>query len=338
VSWAVWITGPPGSAAPEVARAAAEALEGGGVRVALLELDEIRPLLTPSPTDSATEGDLVHRALVYIASTLAAAAVPVVIAAPGHRRAWRDLARAVIPRFAEVQVRDPNAAGADVAYEAATSPELTIDTSRETPAEGGDRIAAAIADWRQGRPQACAARWALWITGLPGSGKTTIASRVAEALTAGGLDVRVLDLADVRAFIDQAWSPQAEDVAHRALVYAAMRLTEAGVAVIIDATAPARAWRSLARERIARFAEVQLVCPPEVCASRERAVRWRLLGCAHRDVPRRVPDRPDIVLAYERADSPEAVIYTDVEDPWSAADTVLRLAARLTAGANTRVS
>jgi adenylylsulfate kinase len=337
VSWAVWITGPPGSIAPEVARAAAEALEAGGVRVALLQLDEIRPLLTPSPTDSATEGDLVHRALVYIASTLVAAAVPVVIAAPGHRRAWRDLARAAIPRFAEVQVRDPNAA-ADAAYEAATSPELTVDTSQETPAEGGERIAAAIADWRQGRAQACAARWALWITGLPGSGKTTIASRVAEALAAGGLDVRVLDLADIRAFIDQAWSPLAEDVAHRALVYAAMRLTEAGVAVIIDATAPARAWRSLARERIARFAEVQLVCPAEVCASRERAVRWRLLGCAHRDVPRRVPDRPDIVLAYERADSPEAVIYTDVEDPWSAADTVLRLAARLTGSANTRVS
>lgn len=338
MSWAVWITGPPSSAAPEVARAAAEALEAGGVRVALLQLDEVRPLLTPSPTDSETERDLVHRALVYIASTLVAAEIPVVVAAPGHRRAWRDLARAVIPRFAEVQVVGPPAAGADDGYEAPTSPELTIDPSQETPEAGGGRIAAAVADRRPVRPAAGAARWALWITGLPGSGKTTIASRVAEALTAGGLDVRVLDLADVRAFIDEAWSPLAEDVAHRALVYAAMRLTESGVAVIIDATAPARVWRSLARERIARFAEVQLVCPAEICASRERAVRWRLLGCAHRDVPRPVPDRPDIVLAYERAVSPEAVIYTDVEDPWSAADAVLRLAARLTAAANVRVA
>ena len=84
----------------------------------------------------------------------------------------------------------------------------------------------AVAGWRGSSPRARRPRWAVWITGLPGSGKTTIASRVAEALGRRGHAVRVLDLVDVRAFITGAWSPLAEDIAHRALVYAAQRLTD----------------------------------------------------------------------------------------------------------------
>ena len=360
MSWAVWITGLPGSGKSVVARAAADAIAADGEPVALLEMDEMRRLLTPAPSYSDVERDLVYRALVYVASTLVEAGVPVIIDATGHRRAWRDLARAVIAQFAEVQLVCPpevcrerertrtastappgiyakagtpgaRVPGVDVPYDTAASPELTIDTTQETPASSGARVAALVAGWRRARRHATAARWAMWITGLPGSGKTTIASRVAEALSAGGVNVQILDLVDVRAFLSEgAWTALAEDIAHRALVYAATRLTGAGVAVIVDATAPVRAWRHLARERIARFAEVQLLCPSEVCASRERAVRWRLLGCAHRDAPPRALDRPDIVLAYEHAVAPELTIYTDVQDPWSAADMVLRLAMRLT--------
>ena len=338
MSWAVWITGRPNGAAPAVARAVADAIAADGEPVALLGVDEIYRLLTPALTSSDAERDLVHRALVYVASTLVEAGVPVIIEATGDHRAWCDLARAVITQFAAVHLVGPSLAGADEPDDVARAPELTVDTTEDTPEAGARRVVAAIAGWRRTPPATIAERWAMWITGLPGSGKTTIASRVAEALAARGLSVRILDLADVRAFLNDAWSPLAEDIAHRALVSAAERLTDAGIAVIIDATAPVRAWRSLARERIARFAEVQLVCPAEICANRERAVRWRLLGCAHRQAPPRAADRPDIVLAYEPAVSPELTSYTDVEDPWSTVDTVLRLAARLSAAGDVRVA
>jgi adenylylsulfate kinase len=357
MSWAIWITGLPGSGKSVVSRAAADAIAAAGESVALLELDEMRRLVTPAPTYSDVERDLVYRALVYVASALVEAGLPVIVDATAHRCAWRDLARAVIPAFAEVQLTCPlevcrerertrtgghaprniyaaagtagvRVPGVDVPYEPAAAPELTIDTTQETVASAAARIAALAAGLPRQPRRETAARWAVWITGLPGSGKTTIASRVAEVLTARGAGVRVLELADVRAFVAHgASTPQADDIAHRALVYAAKRLTEAGFAVIVDATAPARAWRDLARQVIPQFAEVQLVCPAELCATRERAVRWRLGGRPHTTTSPR--GGPDIVLAYEHALDPEVIIHTDVEDPWSSVEAVLRLVARL---------
>ena len=361
MSWAVWITGLPGSGKSVVARAAVEAIAAAGEPVMLLELDEMRRFVTPAPTYSDAERELVYRALVYVASTLVDAGVPVVIDATAHRRAWRDLARAVIPSFAEVQLTCPVAVcrerertrpagnapqgiyaaaggpggrvpGVDVPYEPAVSPALTLDTTQETPATAAARIAALVATLPRAAQRLLTTRWAVWITGLPGSGKTTITCRVAEALTARGTPVRVLDYGDVRGFVAHgAPPPLADEIAHRALVYAAKRLTDAGVAVIVDATAPMRVWRRLARDVIARFAEVQLVCPADVCATRERAVRWGLGGRPAAPPAAPPVHGPDIALAYERALSPDVTIYTDVEDPWSAAEAVLVLVRRLDA-------
>lgn len=369
MSWAVWITGLPGSGKSAVARATVEAISTASAPVVLLELDEMRRLVTPAPIYSDAERDLVYRALVFVASTLVDAGVPVIVDATAHRRAWRDFARAVIPHFAEVQLTCPldvcrareqarvgshaprgvyaaagrpggRVPGVDVPYEPAASPELTIDTTQEMPTAAASRIGKLVADWLRVPPRSpMVAGWTVWITGLPGSGKTTIASAVAEALTARGIGVRVLDYADVRAFVaGPSWSPLAEDITHRAVVYAARRLNEAGVPVIVDATAPTRAWRELARATIPRFSEVQLVCPADVCITRERAVRWRLLGCPHQSAPAIKAYGPDIALAYEPALGPELTIHTDVEDPWSSAETVLHLTMRLHAADSARVA
>ena len=330
MSWAVWITGLPGSGKSVLARAAVDALAAAGHSAELLELDDMRRLVTPQPTYSAVERDLVYRALVYVASMLVDTGVPVIIDATAHRRQWRDLGRTLLPRFAEVQVVCAQVPGVDVAYEPAVAPDLVVDTTQESPAAAGARIAALVKAWPQRSRQPAAAQWTVWITGLPGSGKTTLASSVAEALSGRGVGVRILDLAELRTFVTAGpWSPLAEDVAHRALVYAAKRLSASGTPVIVDATAPARAWRQLARQTIAPFAEVQLICPASVCGTRERAVRWRLLGCPHRRTAARPADAPDVVLGYEPALSPELTIHTDVEDPWSAVQAVLALTRRL---------
>jgi adenylylsulfate kinase len=361
MSWAVWITGLPGSGKSVIARAAAAAIRARGHDVSVVELDEMRRLVTPSPTYSDEERDLVYRGLVYVAATLVNAGVPVIIDATGHRREWRDLGRAVLPAFAEVQLHCPldvcrdrerarvsgnapvgiyaragtvgaRVPGVDVPYEPAAMPELTIDTTRETLGAAAARIADLAAKFPQPPRRAAMSHWAVWITGLPGSGKTTIATHVTEALRARGVAAHVLDFADVRDFLCQgAVTPRAEDIAHRVLIYAAKRLAEAGVAAIVDATAPARRWRDLARSLVERFAEVQLVCPESICATRERAGRWRLMGGSEGVVARRTTTAPDIVVAYEPAVNPELTIYTHVEDRWSAVDSVLRLTARLQA-------
>jgi adenylylsulfate kinase len=358
VSWAIWITGRPGSGKSTLARAVAARLSDEGLPVSVLELDAMRRVVTPIPTYSDAERDLIYRALVWVASILVKAGVPVIVDATAHRREWRDLARTVLPAFAEVQLlcgldacrgraaarangqasRDvyaragtPGARvpGVDLQYEAASAPELTIDT--ETMAV--DAAAALACELVRTLPapisRATGEAWAIWITGLPGSGKTTIACAVAETLSRSGVTARVLELGDVLGFIARSGdTPLAEVIAHRTLVFAGKVLTEAGQPVIVDATAPIRAWRELARVLIPKFAEVQLLCPPEICATRERAVRWRLMGCAHTP-PRHRHEAPDIVLAYEPSLRPDVTVYTNIGDPGSAAATVLSLVHRL---------
>ena len=157
MTWAVWITGLPGSGKSVVARAVADKLRAGGEPVTVLELDAIRRSLTPAPTYSDAEREAVYRALVYIGVCVVEQGRPVIFDATAHRRAWRDLARAMIARFAEIQLVCPLAVcrqcearrrrshaptgiyargtgagarvpGVNVEYEPARAPELTIDT------------------------------------------------------------------------------------------------------------------------------------------------------------------------------------------------------------------
>jgi adenylylsulfate kinase len=326
----------------------------------VLELDAIGKIVTPEPTYSETEREAVYRLLAFMAATLAHSGVPVIVDATARRRHWRELARALIPRFAEVQLDCPpavcqeraatraagnasqetrardrrpgaTARGVDEEYERALAPELTIDTASESVAIGAERIVA-LAGSLGGEsltPSRPGAGWALWITGLPGSGKTTVAQRVAVALGARGVGVTILDAAAVRQVLGPVAGPGLEDMVHRALACSAKLLTDAGVGVIVDATAPRRRWRELARELIDRFAEIQLVCPAEICAGRERAVRWHLSGTSLPTHQPEVGATPEIVTDYEPSLRPELLLYTDVQDDLAVVEAVLFVAERL---------
>jgi adenylylsulfate kinase len=365
MSWAIWITGVPGSGKSVLARTLASRLEGLGERAVILELDAIRKILTPEPTYSDEERDLVYRALVYLARTLTSADVPVIIDATAHRRAWRDLARSVISRFAEIQLVCPldvcrareaqrprgnappgiyaaagqpgaTVPGVDVPYEPALHPELVVNTAHEDVAAAVGKIVSVVSTLAGSRiprrPPYPGPAWAIWITGLPGSGKTTLAGGVAERLVGLGVPVVLLERVDVDDFVlaGRTPAPGEQDILHRTLVASAKLLTEAGIPVIIDATAPRRQWRQLARQVIERFAEVQLVCPPEICMNRERAVRWAPVTCAHGGRRKSSSGAaPDIVVSYEPAVNAELTLRTDVRAVWSVVDDALVLARRL---------
>ncbi|HET7340963.1 MAG TPA: adenylyl-sulfate kinase [Methylomirabilota bacterium] len=358
MSWAIWVTGPPASGKSTVVRATARRLAADGVPVTVLELDRLRRVLTPTPTYRPAEREVVYRSLVFMAVALTEAGRPVLIDATAHRREWRDLARASIARFAEVQIECPlevcvereraragghaprgiyAAAGrpgaavpsVDVAYEAALSPELVLDTTAVDAQTAADRVAAlALSLGEQGvvtaPPRAGAV---IWLTGPPGSGKTTLASRLADALEAEGVPVTILEWEALRATaLPARWATAAElDVAHRALACVAMLLADAGRTVVVDATAPRRAWRQLARALPATFAEVQLVCPADVCADRERAVRWRPRPCAEGSAVA----GPESAADYEYSLSPDLIIDTATHGEWAATEALMALARRL---------
>ncbi len=368
MSWAIWITGPPGSGKSAIARATTARLEEQGQPIKRLELDEIRKVITPEPRYTDREREIVYRALGYMAVTLVETGTPVLIDATAHRRAWRDLVRAAIPRFAEVQLvcpleicqerertctaghapRDvyrqaarPGATvpGVNVPYEPALTPELLIDTSQQSVEEAAERVVRLVGELARAAGAGATGErepgWAIWITGRPGSGKSTLAQRVTQALRDRGTLVRLLDLAPVQRFLldDRPGDDAEQDLVHRVLAYTAKLLTEAGVSVVVDATAGRRAWREAARELIPCFAEVQLLCPTEICLERERAVRW---GLTFDRPAASAATRPDIVLDYEESVRPDLSIRTDVYDPHAAAERVLVVIQRL-AGSPSRV-
>jgi len=106
MTWAVWITGLPGSGKTVIAQKVREILEEQGVGEAkVLELDEVRKFITPSPSYSDEEREIVYASLVYMAKLLVESGRPVIIDATANRRRYRDRARETIPKFAEVYVK-----------------------------------------------------------------------------------------------------------------------------------------------------------------------------------------------------------------------------------------
>jgi adenylylsulfate kinase len=114
---------------------------------------------------------------------------------------------------------------------------------------------------------------ALWFTGLPGSGKSAVARAVRDALEARGLPVTWLSLDAWRktSFPHPAYTAAERDQAYALFTAEAARIAASGRLVLMDASAPKRAMRDIARATMPRFAEVYVRCSLETAMAREAA-------------------------------------------------------------------
>lgn len=151
---------------------------------------------------------------------------------------------------------------------------------------------------------------ALWITGLPGSGKSTYAEEVKRLYP----DFVLLRMDELRKIVtpEPVYSDTERDLVYRCLVYTADILVRHGHSVLIDATGNLRKWRDLARGIIRSYGEIHLKCPVDKCMERE-AQRVETHG-APADIYSKGKAGgpvPGVNAPYEEPQKPELIIETD---------------------------
>ncbi|MCR4396372.1 MAG: adenylyl-sulfate kinase [Candidatus Saccharicenans sp.] len=148
----------------------------------------------------------------------------------------------------------------------------------------------------------------LWFTGLPCSGKSAVADRVAEILRSHNLKVERLDGDVVRKSLcrDLGFSKKDRDENIRRVAFVAKLLTRNGVAVLTSFISPYREIRDEARREIGEFIEVYVKCPLEVCMSRDtkgmyqKAIRGEIKEFTGISDPYEEPLNPELVLETDR--------------------------------------
>jgi len=162
--------------------------------------------------------------------------------------------------------------------------------------------------------------WAIWITGLPGSGKSIVARRLHQFLSEKGVRSQVLSSDALRRDLtpEPTYSEYERELVYRVITLTAKLLTENGVNVIIDATGNLRRYRDSCRRELSSFLEVYLRCPLEACMSREESREETYL--APRQIYRRAKAGesttiPGIGSPYEAPERPELVVDSDQKSP-----------------------
>jgi len=149
---------------------------------------------------------------------------------------------------------------------------------------------------------AAAAGVVVWLTGLPASGKSTLAERVREALVRAGRPCAVLDSDEVRAALgERGYDPAARDAFYRTLGELAAMLAGQGLVVLVPATAHRRAHRTAARAAAPRFVEVWVRTPAAECERRD------VKGLYARARAGDAPTLPGVGVAYEPPEAPDVV-------------------------------
>ena len=170
-------------------------------------------------------------------------------------------------------------------------------------------------------------RWAVvggngatvWLTGLSGSGKSTVGAELLGYLTAVGVPAYGLDGDNLRHGLNGDLGFTAADRSEniRRVGEVARLFADAGLVAVVPVISPYRAGREHAR-RIhdvagLPFVEVFVDTPIEVCEARDvkglyaKARAGQLTGFTGVDDPYEAPDAPDLVIAGDRTPPTDAV-------------------------------
>jgi adenylylsulfate kinase len=143
----------------------------------------------------------------------------------------------------------------------------------------------------------------IWLTGLSGAGKTTIARALGQALSDRGVTVELLDGDVLRQLIPgTGFSADERDRHVRGTGVMASRLAHHGITVVAALISPTAAARDFVRSICPRFVEVYVSTPLEECERRDpkqlyaRARRGDIQEFTGVSAPYEAPARPEVVI------------------------------------------
>ncbi|MEZ5380635.1 MAG: adenylyl-sulfate kinase [Microthrixaceae bacterium] len=166
-----------------------------------------------------------------------------------------------------------------------------------------------------GRAAALGHRGAVvWLTGLSGSGKSTVAVECERNLVASGRPAFILDGDNVRhglcADLGFSEADRMENI--RRVGETALLMAEAGIVALVPLISPYRSGRDAVRARAAdagvAFSEVWVATPLEVCEARDpkglyaKARAGEIADFTGLDAPYEEPLRPELVLGADAGD------------------------------------
>jgi len=151
-------------------------------------------------------------------------------------------------------------------------------------------------------------RTTLWLTGLPCSGKTTIAKRLKEELDNRGYNTTLLDGDDVRGALneDLGFSKEERMENLRRIAHVAKLFNRSGIFVIASFVSPTDEMREMVKKIIENFKLVYVKCDVKACEKRDvkgmykRARKGEIPNFTGISAPFDEPEHPDIVTDTEK--------------------------------------
>lgn len=162
----------------------------------------------------------------------------------------------------------------------------------------------------------------IWLTGIPGAGKSTISQEVYRQLVdSGNARCELLDGDVVRTHISQGlgFSREDRDTNILRIGWVAQLLTRHGIIAVVAAISPFKTMRDRVREMVTgsggpgSFIEVYVKCSVEECMRRDpkglyrKAREGKISGLTGYDAPYEEPASPEIVIETESGDVKKAV-------------------------------
>jgi adenylylsulfate kinase len=155
----------------------------------------------------------------------------------------------------------------------------------------------------------------IWLTGIPGSGKTTLAIDLEKYYQKNSLPVEILDGDEIRKTLskDLGFSPEDRKEHNRRVIFVAQILSKNGVTTIIPLISPYRETRDFARKEIPNFVEVWVKTSVDECIKRDpkglykKALAGEIKNLTGLQAPYEEPQNAELILDTEKQNVEESV-------------------------------